>query len=543
MEFLFNQERLSWAGKFVSFVLIQKERLGVSLPWKRPFPQGPGSISFSITPAAPFMKKPLNFLILLCLLGFSNPLLHAQPLAEVEIRLKQVADEAPPLGVNDFGDPGGTRFSAGNLIPGWGFEPLQVRHRWRVSGTGTENGFVWAELDGGGVTLWDLVTTGYLNGADFRIYRIVDAQGQPLPDNGDYLDHSHADRFVQVASGVLPEQGDEENLPFGAWVDEGGIQRVYFPEGTPALRRFDYVYFDKRMTRADPAWSHPRVRTGSIDETWRDTWNAGLEFSRVPHPLPVAEDWQHRGETCLRIEAGSAVGVEVGGPYIFFPERDDGEALWYSVLEPGKTYRFEAWMRQDGLADGGRVALGFQSLYTGIQDTFEVDGEWRLYGFTFVAPEAPREGWHGAPAIRFAGPGVLYLDSIRLFRFDEPAEMESWFVPSPLVFNRLLDSQPVHGEKGILRSMWVLMNEASMASNLSLQRDASLTMDWYQSVDRASNMTLPFFLEYARQTGTTPSTRLSFWRFLIITPMAATLMCRSMNYRRLQNMRSAMGTP
>jgi hypothetical protein len=111
--------------------------------------------------------------------------------AEFTVTTRLVGTNTPPIGVNEFGDPGGTDYSNGNLIPGAGFEPISIRRYWRV----TQAGSNWVELDAGGITDWDLVQSGYLSGADFRLYRIVDAAGNPLPPAGNYLDLSRADRF------------------------------------------------------------------------------------------------------------------------------------------------------------------------------------------------------------------------------------------------------------------------------------------------------------------------------------------------------------
>lgn len=68
--------------------------------------------------------------------------------ARIEVRLTQSAAVNPPIGCNEFGDPGGTAFSSGNLIPDSGFEPMSIRSRWRVVSSGMENGHPWIEVDG-----------------------------------------------------------------------------------------------------------------------------------------------------------------------------------------------------------------------------------------------------------------------------------------------------------------------------------------------------------------------------------------------------------
>ncbi len=647
--------------------------------------------------------------------------------ARVEIGLAQTAAANPPLGANEFGDPGGTQFSAGNLIPDSGFEPLSMRRRVRVSRTGTENGYPWFEFDeSGGITGWDLTTTGLYNGASVRIYRIVDAAGHPLPQGSDnYLDLTAAAAYTRVGSTTIPEAG-AANLPLGGWVDtayampssvygtraslsytdarwvengktyyyivtaigsnssdDGGTnesdpaatleltatpqagllssphiyitggnglneignvasgnwygfqprvagasgtvtwalldaannpiappagltfnsatgelggqatstppatllrfrataangtatrdfilnnpawtptggttrplpptnitatagdgyvhlswtasasagvvgyrvyraelpraqqrQRVYLAPGAPALVKDDYVHLEKRILSADPRWAHPRVRSGTIGETWR-TSSANTTLRRVAHPGTIPADFRFPGDSCLQVTTAGTGTDEISGPAIFFPAIAHGEAGWYSQLEPGRTYRYEAWLRQSGLANSGQVTLTISGAYSAIAQTFAVDSTWRLCSFEFTAPPRPTTSWHMWPVVRFTGPGQLWIDNIRLFRADTPADRTATLAPpSPLVYDELMASQPLTGEKGMLRSMYVLLNKATMASCLGLNRDAGLTMNWYQSAEGASNMTVPYFLQYAYRSGTSPSSRLKPW--------------------------------
>ncbi|HLP07292.1 MAG TPA: fibronectin type III domain-containing protein, partial [Opitutaceae bacterium] len=647
--------------------------------------------------------------------------------ARVEVSLVRTAATNPPIGANEFGDPGGTQFSAGNLIPDSGFEPISMRRRVRVSRTGTENGHPWFEFDeNGGITSWELTTSGLYNGAAVRIYRIVDANGQPLPQGSDnYLDLTNAAAYTLVGSSTIPEAGAAD-LPLGGWVDSayampssvygtrtnldytdarwvengktyhyivtaigsntaddgganesdpttaleltaapqaglpsaphiyvasgnglneignvaadnwygfqprvagatgpvtwalldasnnpitppGGLtfdpatgelggqatstppptllrfrataangtatrdfvlnnpdwtatggttrplpptnivataadgyvhlswtasatpdvvgyrvyraevpraqqrQRVYLAPGAPALVRDDYVHLEKRILTANPMWAHPRVRTGTVGEPWR-TGSSATTLRRVAHPGTIPADFLFPGDSCLQVTAAASGTDEISGPAIFFPAIVHGEAQWYSQLEPGRTYRYEAWLRQSGLADSGQVTLTISGAYSAIAQTFAVDSTWRLCTFEFTAPARPTTSWHMWPVVRFTGPGQLWVDNIRLFRADTPADRTATLAPpSPLVYDELMASQPLTGEKGMLRSMSVLLNKATMASCLGLNRDAGLTMNWYQAAEGAGNMTVPYFLQYALRSGDSPASRLKPW--------------------------------
>ena len=46
-------------------------------------------------------------------------------------------------------------------------------------------------------------------------------------------------------------------------------ERVYLEAGAEQPLRWDYIHFDRRVLDPDPAWSHPRIRDGGVDDIWR----------------------------------------------------------------------------------------------------------------------------------------------------------------------------------------------------------------------------------------------------------------------------------
>ena len=142
---------------------------------------------------------------------------HASPLAPAEFvitgQVLRTSDKVPPLGANDWGGCGAVEWAANNFVRDAGNEPVYWRNLHRVKNCG-EN---WFEIDGPGTTWWDLWGNGFLSGADLRIYRLVDKQGQPLPPKGDYFDVDKADhvQFVGKAT-VIPEGA--KDFPDGGWI-------------------------------------------------------------------------------------------------------------------------------------------------------------------------------------------------------------------------------------------------------------------------------------------------------------------------------------
>lgn len=123
------------------------------------------------------------------------------------------AAKVPPLGVNNFGGCGAVEWAANNWVHNSGNEPVHWRNLHRI----TQAGPTWFEIDGGGTSWYDLWASGFLSGANLRIYRLVDKAGNSLPRAGNDPDISQADHVKLVASTkILPEGAP--GFPDGGWV-------------------------------------------------------------------------------------------------------------------------------------------------------------------------------------------------------------------------------------------------------------------------------------------------------------------------------------
>lgn len=125
------------------------------------------------------------------------------------------ADKAPPIGVNNFGGSGADEYARNNFVQNAGNEPIYWRNLHRVINP-KDNSF---EIDGGGVSWWDLWGSGFLSGAKVRIYRLVDKNNQPLPVNrsGKNIETAKADhpQFIGETR-IIPE--NTPGFPDGGWV-------------------------------------------------------------------------------------------------------------------------------------------------------------------------------------------------------------------------------------------------------------------------------------------------------------------------------------
>lgn len=137
----------------------------------------------------------------------------------VSSQVLRPAEKTPPIGANNWGGIGAIEYAANNLVVNSGNEPMHWRNLHRAMKTGPD----WFEIDGGGASWFDLWGSGLLSGAKLRIYRLVDAQGNALPKQGDYFDTAKAAKVKFVGEGKVAEAGSP-GLPDGGWVANTYVQ-------------------------------------------------------------------------------------------------------------------------------------------------------------------------------------------------------------------------------------------------------------------------------------------------------------------------------
>ena len=132
----------------------------------------------------------------------------------VTTNIAKAVDKVPPLGVNGWGGCGAVEWAANNFVHNSGNEPIYWRNLHRAKACGPN----WFEIDGPGTSWWDLWNSGFLSGADLRIYRLVDKDGRSLPPKPDGTpDAANADHVVFVGKGRVIPEGDKE-FADGGWV-------------------------------------------------------------------------------------------------------------------------------------------------------------------------------------------------------------------------------------------------------------------------------------------------------------------------------------
>lgn len=431
----------------------------------------------------------------------------ADPSAPAVINVSDtvIASDVKPLGVNLTKITGGTNFASNNFIAGSGFEPAAVRYLVRVERSGPD----WFEWDSnGGVHMWDQNATGFGNGATVRFYRVVDAGGQPLAWAGGLQDETGADRMelLGTATVPLPSAAHLE----GGWVAEGSagaVNRVWIDRSDLGLAIGDYAFIEIERRRLTAADVHPRLLQWFVPNVnivgVPDTWDADL----VDHPTPIPPAFTDAGETCLRINANDTQTSWLG-QYIFHAW-DEGEGQWYSQLEPGASYRAEAWLRQSGLGNGGRVRFVSAGGYASISQPvgWSVTGDWAHYTWDFTGPAYPTsDPWHQPFGLEITGPGTVWIDDFVVYRNDA-AHGFAPNGPHHLSLDELLAAMPATGQKGAVRFYPVLYPGHSTLEHL-LGPWPSSTLDFIYNVQAGGQrLTLPQVMAWALATGADPNSR------------------------------------
>ena len=195
-------------------------------------------------------------------------------------------------------------------------------------------------------------------------------------------------------------------------------------EGTgPAIAAGDLAVIRTRFLRADReklltnrVWNVHQAgrpfRNGLLG--WSDVSGNG-NWTLVPHDpgTQVGEP----GETHLRITLAEGERVNIGNW-----NHAGLEQCWYKVLEPGRDYRFEVWMR-------GRTTRSVTFQLSGFYERganriepipFSISPEWKRYTATFSVPVVHPSRQAGQMQLRIDGPGTFDIDNFRIYRQDTP---------------------------------------------------------------------------------------------------------------------------
>lgn len=215
-------------------------------------------------------------------------------------------------------------------------------------------------------------------------------------------------------------------VPVDGFLD-GAIIRIYRLEGGP-MRLVRTTRVAQDLATANPprfllAEPGPPVEPGDVyvlalerDNVPLHGWPAATEtWSVTPPDLDPACIDLHRDTTCvapvghsrasLRLTLRDAVEGGIAQAVV-----GSHRQTLLNALIPGRRYRLELWLRQEGLADG-RVTLRLGPY----QRVVAADGVWRHHAFSFKAPHLLSADAIIALRITYRGPGVVWLDDVCLY--------------------------------------------------------------------------------------------------------------------------------
>lgn len=92
---------------------------------------------------------------------------------------------------------------------------------------------------------------------------------------------------------------------------------------------------------------------------------------------------------------------------------------FYAVLEPGKAYRVEVWLKYDGPA-AGKATFRLTNIYEDDIEpiVFTPGAEWTKHEATFTVDRLATKGWHSGMDLELEGPGTYSVDNFRVYRAD-----------------------------------------------------------------------------------------------------------------------------
>lgn len=126
-------------------------------------------------------------------------------------------------------------------------------------------------------------------------------------------------------------------------------------------------------------------------------------WRRVPHPGTIPPDFDTAGRSCLELKAdpGNDLALRL-------LKHASKEQEFYNVIIPGRTYRFEAWMRQEGIPNG-RVTF-WDTQMKDLEQAMTVDGTWKKYSCDFSIDDWYDNRSVDSMWISFDNGGTLWVD-------------------------------------------------------------------------------------------------------------------------------------
>jgi len=350
--------------------------------------------------------------------------------------------------------------------PAAAFEPYIFRHYWIVP-EGCES-TEWS-LEHDNASYWGLYQDGFFNGATMRLYRI---------NEKNYLELIHTTRIKRYD------------------VDENGPRRsnrpatgtLFYETKGPVARPGDLYVLDKEFARL-PA---------NVPELSEKPWGRHMKVWLTRFGLAAVDPGV---VACLDPSTHAPEGGSTTSLRLTLAESGPSGLSWQNMahvpswpygarFNPGKKYRLEVWLRQEGIP-AGRVVVDLSPF---VKTELSVGDRWRKYELD--VPNLPLPKRHSKCRIGAVGPGTLWIDNLLLYQTDVEK-----FAYMPKFVEALREARP-----GVLRSMHYNLYRYTLKGMLS--HGFTEATIWKPGgaggASKAHGMGLGGFLGLCRQVGADP---------------------------------------
>lgn len=410
--------------------------------------------------------------LLIAILLIGSEWVHAEATPPDHYRITgAVALKDPPrFGVNvGFGNfaPWNVdqRVNAWNLFNN--LEPMLLQYAGQCDGGGTDFA---QHKSSPGFSFWDCARSGFWDGAEIRFYRM----------EGGVLSHLRTSRVKRSVTGKDPV------------TEEKTDEILYLEDEGPAIRSGDFYILNDRRTEFSP-----HIRPALKEDSWGSNFRLDgyCNFTgKLNWRFDTNTVAPEGGSTAsLRLDLEEASPEQPAGPWQWFIINNSDEPHIHLRLMPGKQYRAQVWLRQQGMADP-RAKIQFGCFTTHV---VQVGTEWTKYEFDLPVdqPERPlpnRQNDNSRLLVAGYSPGTLWMDNLLVWQTDvEPHAI------MPYVKEALRDFHP-----GALR-LWAGLDAPTLDAWLA-GGFAQPNRGNYAKSDRLSPVTLSQSLTLCEEVGADP---------------------------------------
>ncbi|HMP76870.1 MAG TPA: hypothetical protein PKE12_11315 [Kiritimatiellia bacterium] len=357
------------------------------------------------------------------------------------------------------------RVNAWNLFNS--LEPMLLQYAGQCDGGGVDFA---QHKSAPGFSFWDCARSGFWDGAEIRFYRI----------EGGVMTQLRTSRVTRSVTGKDPETGEKSDEIL--WLAEAG----------PAIQPGDFYVLNDRRTEFSP-----HIRPALLEDAWGSNFRLDgyCNFTgKLNWRFDTNTFAPEGGSTAsLRMDLIEASPEKPAGPWHWFLINNSDEPHIHLRFMPGKQYRAQVWLRQEGMADP-RAKIQFGCFTTHV---VEVGTEWKKYEFDLPVdqPERPlpnRQNDGSRLTVAGYSPGTLWMDNLLVWQTDvEPHAI------MPYVKDVLREFQP-----GVIR-LWEGLTAPTLEAWLA-GGFAQPALGRHEKSDRLPPVSLAQALELCKETGADP---------------------------------------